>query len=94
MICSEKQRSDADAKRYYQRYLDAITAIGEAGQKNNIEHKPSISVKLSALHPRFEVAQSAWMLPELLEKMQALLSKPVKKVLLSRLMQKRWNALS
>lgn len=72
-MLGEAALTDADAKRYYQRYLDAITAIGETSHKDHLAQKPSISIKLSALHPRFEVAQSAWMLPELLEKMQALL---------------------
>jgi len=54
----------ADAARYQQAYRDAIRAIGASGQGGNFRNAdvfaaPSISVKLSALHPRYEHAQRA-----------------------------------
>jgi RHH-type proline utilization regulon transcriptional repressor/proline dehydrogenase/delta 1-pyrroline-5-carboxylate dehydrogenase len=49
----------ADADRYFAAYRDAIEAIGEAGQKSDgLLGRPGISVKLSALSPRFEFGQS------------------------------------
>src|SRR5690606_28182524 len=48
----------ADAARYLQAYRDAILAIGAQGEKvADIFTAPSISVKLSALHPRYEHAK-------------------------------------
>ncbi|MGN6321652.1 MAG: bifunctional proline dehydrogenase/L-glutamate gamma-semialdehyde dehydrogenase PutA [Dyella sp.] len=44
------------AERYQQDYRKAIAAIGSRGPFANHTDAPSISVKLSALHPRYEVA--------------------------------------
>ena len=49
----------ADAARYLQAYRDAIRAIGATGPFDDVFAAPSISVKLSALHPRYEHAQRA-----------------------------------
>src|SRR6185312_11668673 len=46
-----------DAARYKQAYHDAILALGARGPFANLLDAPSISVKLSALHPRYEVAK-------------------------------------
>ena len=45
------------AERYQQDYRNAIAAIGARGPFANHTDAPSISVKLSALHPRYEVAK-------------------------------------
>ena len=45
------------AERYQQDYRNAIAAIGARGPYANHTDAPSISVKLSALHPRYEVAK-------------------------------------
>ena len=49
-----------DADRYFAAYADAIQALGRAAraQRDVPESAPSISVKLSALHPRYEYAQA------------------------------------
>ncbi len=47
-----------DADRYMESYREAIATIGGRNQAADIFTAPSISVKLSALHPRFEHAQS------------------------------------
>ncbi|WP_425599895.1 bifunctional proline dehydrogenase/L-glutamate gamma-semialdehyde dehydrogenase PutA [Rhodanobacter glycinis] len=46
-----------DAERYQQAYRDAIAALGAHGPYANHTDAPSISVKLSALFPRYELAQ-------------------------------------
>lgn len=46
-----------DAKRYFKAYADAIQALGQRGPWREVIDAPSISVKLSALHPRYEVAK-------------------------------------
>ncbi|MEO9080049.1 MAG: bifunctional proline dehydrogenase/L-glutamate gamma-semialdehyde dehydrogenase PutA [Rhodanobacter sp.] len=48
-----------DAERYQQDYRNAIGALGARGPFANHTDAPSISVKLSALYPRYEVAQRA-----------------------------------
>ncbi|HAI58511.1 MAG TPA: bifunctional proline dehydrogenase/L-glutamate gamma-semialdehyde dehydrogenase, partial [Xanthomonadaceae bacterium] len=58
-----------DAARYFQAYKDAIGAIGaslrSAGGAASVFAAPSISVKLSALHPRYEVGKRARVMAEL-----------------------------
>jgi len=58
-----------DAARYFRAYKDAIGAIGaslrSAGGAASVFAAPSISVKLSALHPRFEVGKRARVMAEL-----------------------------
>ncbi len=58
-----------DAERYYQRYEDAIKAIGN---HENPVHSPGISVKLSSLHPRYEFTKTERMFSELLPKIHNL----------------------
>ncbi|CTQ49112.1 bifunctional proline dehydrogenase/L-glutamate gamma-semialdehyde dehydrogenase PutA [Jannaschia donghaensis] len=53
-MLGEGARTDADAKRYAKSYSDAIAAIGKAAGNRPLPHRPGISVKLSALHPRYE----------------------------------------
>ncbi|HLI19112.1 MAG TPA: bifunctional proline dehydrogenase/L-glutamate gamma-semialdehyde dehydrogenase PutA [Rhodanobacteraceae bacterium] len=48
-----------DAARYKQAYHDAILALGARGPFGDVLDAPSVSVKLSALHPRYEVAKRA-----------------------------------
>ena len=55
----------ADAARYLEAYRRAIVAIGSGGPYPDVFAAPSISVKLSALHPRYEFAKRARVLAEL-----------------------------
>ncbi len=52
-MLGEAARTDADARRYAKAYSDAIKAIAKAA-KGDVRSSPGISVKLSALHPRYE----------------------------------------
>ena len=54
-----------DAARYRQAYEDAIQAIGRAAAKVGPHRGPGISIKLSALHPRYSRAQYARVMDEL-----------------------------
>jgi RHH-type proline utilization regulon transcriptional repressor/proline dehydrogenase/delta 1-pyrroline-5-carboxylate dehydrogenase len=56
----------ADAARYFEAYRNAIAAIGAGGPYANVFAAPSISVKLSALHPRYELAKRARVHAELM----------------------------
>ena len=54
-----------DAQRYARAYEDAILAIGNSSDDDSVFSAPSISVKLSALHPRYEHAKEQRVLEEL-----------------------------
>ncbi len=56
-MLGEAARTDADAQRYFESYINAIEAIASACRNADIRCNPGISVKLSALHPRFEESQ-------------------------------------
>jgi RHH-type proline utilization regulon transcriptional repressor/proline dehydrogenase/delta 1-pyrroline-5-carboxylate dehydrogenase len=57
-----------DAARYFEAYRQAILAIGRGGPYPDVFAAPSISVKLSALHPRYEPGQRARVQAELTPK--------------------------
>ncbi|GGD51716.1 bifunctional proline dehydrogenase/L-glutamate gamma-semialdehyde dehydrogenase PutA [Pseudoxanthomonas indica] len=54
-----------DAARYLEAYRQAIHAIGRSGPFSDVFAAPSISIKLSALHPRYEHAKRARVMREL-----------------------------
>ena len=53
-MLGEGARTAADAERYFNSYASAIDAIGSAADHRPLPDRPGISVKLSALHPRYE----------------------------------------
>lgn len=55
-MLGEGARTNEDAQRYFQVYLDSINYIAK-NNTNNPERPSGISVKLSALYPRYEYAQ-------------------------------------
>ncbi len=62
MLCSfdmlgEGARTDDDAERYARIYAEAIETVGKAANGNGPEQGHGVSVKLSALFPRYEAAQ-------------------------------------
>ncbi|KQV65305.1 trifunctional transcriptional regulator/proline dehydrogenase/L-glutamate gamma-semialdehyde dehydrogenase [Rhizobium sp. Root1220] len=71
-MLGEAATTGADAERYYRDYEAAIHAIGKASDRRGIYEGPGISIKLSALHPRYSRAQSARVMGELLPKVRAL----------------------
>ncbi len=64
-MLGEGARTDADAHRYFESYADAIREIGKASGNETPPRRPGISVKLSALHPRFEALSRDRVLAEL-----------------------------
>jgi len=64
-MLGEAARTMADARRYAESYAGAIAAIAAACGSDDVRENPGISVKLSALHPRYEVAQEARVMAEL-----------------------------
>ncbi len=71
-MLGEAAMTAADADRYFQAYTQAIHAIGEAGAGRGIYAGPGISIKLSALHPRYSRAQARRVMGELLPRLMAL----------------------
>ncbi|MEO1169093.1 MAG: L-glutamate gamma-semialdehyde dehydrogenase [Pseudomonadota bacterium] len=71
-MLGEAARTFPDADRYFESYLRAIQAVGKARSDGTTEDNHSVSVKLSALHPRYEVAQWGRCVPELTERLETL----------------------
>jgi RHH-type proline utilization regulon transcriptional repressor/proline dehydrogenase/delta 1-pyrroline-5-carboxylate dehydrogenase len=71
-MLGEGARTRADAERHYQSYHEAIEAIGAAALTDDPVSNDGISVKLSALHPRFEFARRDEVTKELLPGLVAL----------------------
>jgi len=64
-MLGEAAMTAADAARYAISYENAIAGIAEAATHGSVEANPGISIKLSALHPRYEVSQEDRVLTEL-----------------------------
>ena len=68
-MLGEAARTMADADRYFDSYAHAIRALGKAAAGRGPEEAPGVSVKLSALHPRYEFAQGDRVMAELLPRL-------------------------
>jgi RHH-type transcriptional regulator, proline utilization regulon repressor / proline dehydrogenase / delta 1-pyrroline-5-carboxylate dehydrogenase len=65
-MLGEAALTRADAERYRDKYAAAISAVGKAVEtRDSITARHSISIKLSALHPRYEFAQAKRVMAEL-----------------------------
>ena len=64
-MLGEGARTAADARRYLAAYARAIDAIGASAGAEALPARPGISVKLSALHPRFEAVSRDRVMAEL-----------------------------
>ncbi|TQV82039.1 bifunctional proline dehydrogenase/L-glutamate gamma-semialdehyde dehydrogenase PutA [Denitrobaculum tricleocarpae] len=71
-MLGEGARTMADADRYFEAYTHAIVAIGAAAAGRAVNDAPGISVKLSALHPRYEFAQRGRVMTEVVPRLKAL----------------------
>ncbi|UOM36060.1 bifunctional proline dehydrogenase/L-glutamate gamma-semialdehyde dehydrogenase PutA [Acuticoccus sp. I52.16.1] len=75
-MLGEAARTYADAARYAKSYEDAIAAIaGRARKGVPPEENPGISIKLSALHPRYDTLQRATCVPALVDIVKGLARK-------------------
>jgi RHH-type transcriptional regulator, proline utilization regulon repressor / proline dehydrogenase / delta 1-pyrroline-5-carboxylate dehydrogenase len=68
-MLGEGARTAADAARYFNSYASAIEAIGHAADNRPLPDRPGISVKLSALHPRFEALGRRRVMTELVPRL-------------------------
>jgi RHH-type proline utilization regulon transcriptional repressor/proline dehydrogenase/delta 1-pyrroline-5-carboxylate dehydrogenase len=74
-MLGEGARTMTDADRYLKAYADAIDAIGKvamASGKNDPRKVPGISIKLSAIHPRYEFSHKGRVMEELVPKLKTL----------------------
>jgi RHH-type proline utilization regulon transcriptional repressor/proline dehydrogenase/delta 1-pyrroline-5-carboxylate dehydrogenase len=68
-MLGEGARTAGDARRYFESYAYAIDAIGRSADDRPLPDRPGISVKLSALHPRFEAVSHARVMKELVPRL-------------------------
>ena len=71
-MLGEGARTAADAQRYLDSYAAAIETIGKAAGNAPLPDRPGISVKLSALHPRYEAVGAARVMEELVPRIVGL----------------------
>ncbi len=71
-MLGEAAMAAADAERYLRAYAEAIAAIGTASAGRGIVEGPGISIKLSALHPRYARSQRDRVMSELLPRVRSL----------------------
>ena len=71
-MLGEAALTKQDAENYYAAYEAAIHAIGRASQGRGIRQGPGVSIKLSALHPRYARSQRGRVMQELLPALKEL----------------------
>ncbi len=71
-MLGEAARTQADAQRYFLSYSRAISSISQHATFAVVHDNPGISVKLSALHPRYEFVQHERVMRELVPRIAAL----------------------
>ncbi len=71
-MLGEGARTATDAERYFNTYANAIKAIGQHQSEHNHRSAPGISIKLSALYPRYEMAQREYAVKEMVPRLVAL----------------------
>ncbi len=71
-MLGEAAITQKDADRYFADYLHAVQAVAKIEAKKGMP-KPSVSIKLSALHPRYEATSEHRVLTELKEKVVKLI---------------------
>lgn len=71
-MLGEAAHTFQDAERYFNSYLAAIEAVGKRQADALITDRHSVSIKLSALHPRYETAHAGACVPALTELTTAL----------------------
>ena len=71
-MLGEAATTAEDAARYLDEYERAVHAIGRASHRRGIYEGPGISIKLSALHPRYQRIKRARVMTELLPRVEGL----------------------
>lgn len=71
-MLGEAARTEEDARRYHLAYSQAIATLAQDCTSRDIRENPGISVKLSALHPRYENLQRDRIMDELVPRARSL----------------------
>ncbi len=71
-MLGEGARTFEDAKAYFHAYLDAVHEIGSRNKQDNVYDADGISIKLSALHPRYQFSQRQQVLSDMLPRVREL----------------------
>jgi len=71
-MLGEGARTMPDAKRYFNSYVEAIHVIGKAANNRGPIKSPGISIKLSAIHPRYEFTHKERVISELVPMLKEL----------------------
>ncbi|WP_150540196.1 bifunctional proline dehydrogenase/L-glutamate gamma-semialdehyde dehydrogenase PutA [Actinobacillus vicugnae] len=71
-MLGESAFTEQDAKRYYQDYVSSVHAVGAVSKGLGVYQASGISVKLSAIHPRYSLAQHARVMQELYPRLRDL----------------------
>ena len=71
-MLGEAAMTAEDAARYLSEYERAVRAIGKASHRRGIYEGPGISIKLSALHPRYQRIKRGRVMSELLPRIKHL----------------------
>ncbi|NVK23313.1 MAG: bifunctional proline dehydrogenase/L-glutamate gamma-semialdehyde dehydrogenase PutA [Gammaproteobacteria bacterium] len=71
-MLGEGARNMEDAQEYYDAYVNAIHEIGKVAQGRGPRTSPGISIKLSAIHPRYEFTHRERVINELVPKLKEL----------------------
>ena len=71
-MLGEAARTEADARRYHLAYSASITALAGVGRGAGVRDRPGVSVKLSALHARYEFAQRDRVMTEAVARLRSL----------------------
>ncbi|NMP15222.1 bifunctional proline dehydrogenase/L-glutamate gamma-semialdehyde dehydrogenase PutA [Thalassotalea sp. Y01] len=71
-MLGEGARTMSDADRYFDSYVTAIHAIGKAAKGRGPQKSPGISIKLSAIHPRYEFTHRERVISELVPRLKEL----------------------
>ena len=67
-MLGEAALTAADAQKFFDAYSQAITTLSKRATSSDIRDNPGISIKLSALHPRYELGQRERVMRELAER--------------------------
>ncbi|MDJ0614238.1 MAG: bifunctional proline dehydrogenase/L-glutamate gamma-semialdehyde dehydrogenase PutA [Rhizobiaceae bacterium] len=71
-MLGEAALTEDDAKRYHLAYSDAINSLSAHASSADIRNNPGISIKLSALHPRYETLKRDRVMDELVPRARSL----------------------
>ncbi len=77
-MLGEAACTDDDARRYFTRYAKAIQAVGKSRGAGDVQQVNGISVKMSALHPRFDARHEDLVFAELYPKLLSLAEQAAK----------------